>query len=215
MGWSGPGAVIDNRPASEREAEAQLRRKVEAERAEQRLWRDANGLARTTNMATMLGHPVPPHVDGRYMPRWDIFGTAIAMYRTFGNVDDPYAECYYLLALQAKRAAASARATTAALVPSASPTTAAASNPLDAVAMLTSLAADVAKAARKTDQAASSDRTAAGGSRAGSGKSAAAAPVAIPAGVDTVDAAVVSAVTQALPPTALKRSTRMQERETR
>jgi len=196
-----------------------MRSKVEADRAEQRLWRNASGLARTTNMATMLGHEVPPHVGGKYMPRWDIFGTAIAMYRTFGNVDDPYAECYYLLALQAKRAAAKARADTATLAPAASPATAGSSNALDAVAMLTNLAADAAKAARKVDESSHASTSRVGSSAArptpGSAASRPTATVAVPAGVDTVDAAVVSAVTQALPPTALKRSTRMQERETR
>jgi hypothetical protein len=64
-------------------------------------------------MATILSRPIPSNAGGVHMSYTDIRLVASLMYRNIANSPDPFAECYYLFALRAKReviAAAKVRA---------------------------------------------------------------------------------------------------------
>jgi len=125
-------------------------------------------------MASVLSHRVPADAGGEFMTNKDVKLVARYFYHNIATTPDPFLACYYHFALQAKRAAAAAKAHHLAMAAAVSAPAdeslaadePAASNVLDAAALLTAMG--TAAAARATPAGAGAGAGGAGGRAAGS-----------------------------------------------
>jgi hypothetical protein len=95
----------------------------------------------TITLARVLGRWVPRNAGGPYMSHDDLMKVSRMLYYNLVNAGDPFVECYYHFALQAKQAAAAAAAAKreVAGAPEEEAMHSGGGNALDAVAILTSI----------------------------------------------------------------------------